>query len=39
MSIDKRGRELWRRIAPARRAAFFGCLTTGLLVHLYASPT
>ena len=36
MSIDKRGRELWRRIAPARRAAFFGCLTTGLLVHLYA---
>ena len=25
-----------RRIAPARRAAFFGCLTTGLLVHLYA---
>ena len=36
MTIDQRGAGLWRRIAPAQRTAFFSCLITGLLVHLYA---
>lgn len=36
MSIDERGRKLWQGISPAQRAAFFGCLIAGLLVHLYA---
>lgn len=36
MSIDERGRGLWRRVAPPQRAAFFSCLITGYLVHLYA---
>lgn len=36
MSMDERGRSLWRRAAPAQRWAFFGCLIGGLLVHLYA---
>lgn len=36
MSIDERGRSLWRRAAPTQKAAFFSCLITGYLVHLYA---
>lgn len=36
MSIDELGRRLWLRAAPAQKAAFFGCLVTGYLVHLYA---
>ena len=36
MFIDERGRNLWRRLAPTHKAAFFSCLVTGYLVHLYA---
>ena len=36
MSIDERGRGLWRRIPPAAKSAFFSCFITGYLVHLYA---
>lgn len=36
MSIDEQGRRLWQRVAPTQRAAFFSCLITGYLVHLYA---
>lgn len=36
MSIDELGRRLWLRAAPAQKAAFFSCLVTGYLVHLYA---
>lgn len=36
MSIDERGRSLWRRAAPTQKATFFSCLITGYLVHLYA---
>ena len=36
MTIDERCRGLWRRAPAAHKAAFFGCLITGCLVHLYA---
>ena len=36
MFIDERGRRLWQRLAPSHKAAFFSCLATGYLVHLYA---
>lgn len=36
MSIDERGHSLWQRVAPTQRAAFFSCLVTGFLIHLYA---
>lgn len=36
MSIDAQGRRLWQAVPPAQRAAFFCCLITGYLVHLYA---
>ena len=36
MFIDARGQTLWRRLSPAHKSAFFSCLATGYLVHLYA---
>jgi len=36
MSIDEQGRSLWQKLAPAQWAAFFACLITGYLIHLYA---
>ncbi len=36
MNIDRRAREAWDAVGPVRRAGFFGCFVTGLLVHLYA---
>jgi len=36
MFIDAQGRRLWDRVSPTQRAAFFSCLITGYLVHLYA---
>ena len=36
MFIDETGRNLWRRLTPAHKSAFFSCLVTGYLVHLYA---
>ena len=36
MHMDERTRRIWNRFAPQQRAAFFSCLITGLLVHLYA---
>ena len=36
MTIDQLGRSLWNRVSPAQRAAFFACLISGYLVHLYA---
>lgn len=36
MSIDAQARRLWQSIPSAQRAAFFSCLLTGYLVHLYA---
>ena len=36
MTLDERSRGLWQRISPAQRTAFFSCLITGYLVHLYA---
>lgn len=36
MYIDKMGQRLWQRFLPAHKAAFFSCLITGYLVHLYA---
>ena len=37
MFIDAWYRKLWEtKLAPAQRTAFFSCLFTGLLVHLYA---
>ena len=36
MTMDEQGRGLWRRIPSPQKAAFFSCLVTGYLVHLYA---
>ena len=36
MTIDQRARSLWSRISSQQKAAFFGCLIAGYLVHLYA---
>ncbi|MEA4934600.1 MAG: glucosyltransferase domain-containing protein [Lawsonibacter sp.] len=36
MTIDEQVRSLWQRVAPPRKAAFFSCLITGYVVHLYA---
>ncbi len=36
MTFDQQGRRLWERFPAPSRWAFFSCLTTGLLVHLYA---
>ena len=36
MSFDQRWRGVWNRIPAPQRAAFFSCVITGLLVHLYA---
>ena len=36
MHIDERVRTLFSRLSPGQRTAFFSCLVTGLLVHLYA---
>lgn len=36
MSMDELGRKLWLRAAPGQKAAFFSCLLTGYLFHLYA---
>lgn len=36
MTIDEQSRRLWHSVAPQQKAAFFSCLLTGYLVHLYA---
>ncbi len=36
MFMDQWGEKLWQRLAPTHKAAFFSCLITGYLVHLYA---
>lgn len=36
MSIDAHGRSLWQKIPPVCRAAFFTCLISGYLTHLFA---
>ena len=36
MTIDQQGRRLWDRVSAAQKAAFFSCVITGYLVHLYA---
>ena len=36
MTIDQHGLRFWNRFSPAQKAAFFSCLITGYLVHLYA---
>lgn len=36
MTIDNQIRTLWQRVATTRKAAFFSCLITGYVVHLYA---
>ena len=36
MTIDQQLRHLWRRISRPQRAAFFSCVLTGYLVHLFA---
>ena len=36
MSIDTQSARLWQRIPPASKAAFFCCLVSGYLIHLYA---
>lgn len=36
MSMDQQARALWQRIKVPQKAAFFSCLITGYLVHLYA---
>jgi hypothetical protein len=36
MTIDQWGLDLWKRIKPNQKAAFFSCLIVGYLVHLYA---
>lgn len=36
MTIDQQGLRLWQRVPAVQRAAFFSCLVTGYLVHLYA---
>ncbi|MCI8422494.1 MAG: hypothetical protein HFF50_03020 [Lawsonibacter sp.] len=36
MTIDQRVRALWQRTPHGPRTAFFACVITGLLVHLYA---
>ena len=35
MTIDEHGRKLWQRILPAQRWAFFCCILTGYLTHLF----
>ena len=36
MSIDTQSARLWQRIPPASKTAFFCCLVSGYLIHLYA---
>lgn len=36
MSMDQQARAVWQRIQTPQKAAFFSCLITGYLVHLYA---
>lgn len=36
MKLDELTQRRWRRLQPAQRAAFFACIITGYLVHLYA---
>lgn len=36
MHMDERARRIWDRFSLQQRTAFFSCLITGLLVHLYA---
>ena len=33
--LDDKLKALWTRISPPQKAAFFGCLLSGYLVHLY----
>ncbi|NBI68357.1 hypothetical protein D1646_16440 [Pseudoflavonifractor sp. 60] len=36
MSIDQQGHSVWKKVPAPQRSAFFSCMATGLLVHLYA---
>lgn len=36
MKLDELTQRRWHRLQPAQRAAFFACIITGYLVHLYA---
>lgn len=36
MKLDELTQRRWHRLQPAQRAAFFSCIITGYLVHLYA---
>lgn len=36
MKLDELTQRRWHRLPPAQRAAFFACIITGYLVHLYA---